>query len=84
MIPPERGPLDEDITSIMQQCDNINLALTLLRSELLLWAQRSYDGRAFTGDYDAHVKQLVNVIDELKETGQCVVRGKVIGPQSRD
>lgn len=82
--PPEGGPLDQDIIDLVEQCETVDGALLLLRSELLLWARRSFNGRTFTGDSDAQVQQLVSVIEQLKTTGRCIVRGKVIRPKPQD
>ncbi|KAF7502694.1 hypothetical protein GJ744_005258 [Endocarpon pusillum] len=73
---PKGGPLDHDIIRLVEQCENVDGALLLLRSELLLWVRRSYNGKTYTSDCDAQVKQLVRVIEQLKKAGRCVVGGK--------
>ncbi len=83
LYPPEGEPLDQDITTVIGCSETVDAALVLLRSELLLWAQRAYNGITFTGDCDDHIKQLVRVIGELKRTGQCFIKGKLIRPGSK-
>lgn len=82
--PPEEEPLDEDIITMLEHSQTVHIALTILRSEVLLWAQRAYNGKMFTGDSDGQIKQLVRVIEELKRTGQCMIRGKSVRPRDDD
>lgn len=82
LYPPEGGPLDQEIATLIEYSKSANNALALLRAELLLWAERAYNGDTFTDVSDDQIKQLVRVIEELKLTGQCVVRGKSLRPRS--
>ncbi|KAF7508491.1 hypothetical protein GJ744_009204 [Endocarpon pusillum] len=82
--PPEEEPLDEDIISILEHSQTVHIALVLLRSEVLLWAQRAYNGKTFTGDFDRQIRQLARVIEELKRTGQCIIKGKSVRPRDDD
>lgn len=78
-------PLDTNIRLLIlrnPEPDGRKGYLNVMRATLLEYTTLAYDEEVneFTDKYDAHVKQLVRVLDELKKWGHCVLGGQVVRP----
>ena len=78
-------PLDWKIRALIsgnKDRDGRKGYLNVIRAALLEYTALAYDEEIneFTGTYDAHVKQLVRVLDELKKRDHCVLGGQIVRP----
>jgi hypothetical protein len=50
------------------------------RAGIMFYLNESFESDVFTNKCDAHIRQLVRVMDELRKTGQCRVGNKMLRP----
>ncbi|KAF7506171.1 hypothetical protein GJ744_012151 [Endocarpon pusillum] len=71
-----------ELLSIHTEPDGQAGYLNVMRATLHSFASMAYDQElmVYTDSCDAHVKQLVRVLDELKKWGHCVLGGQIVRP----
>ena len=76
----EDGPLDEHLIKLFKRMPDPKDHMPFLRAHLKLYRTLRYDGWKFYEKYDTHIIQLSRVIEQLENTGECVIGGKIIRP----
>jgi hypothetical protein len=80
---PDDEPLDHHIEGTLRFVKNPEGPHgynNYFRAGLYHYISESFDGVKFTDKYDAHIKQLVRCMDELRRTGECRIGKKMIRP----
>ncbi|KAF7513783.1 hypothetical protein GJ744_007834 [Endocarpon pusillum] len=76
----EDGPLDEHLIKLFKRAPDPEDHMPFLRALLKLYRTLRYDGWKFHEKYEPHIVQLSRVIEQLENTGVCVIGGKIIRP----
>jgi hypothetical protein len=80
---PDDEPLDHNIEGVLRFAKNPEGHMgynNFFRAGIYQYVNGSFEDGQFTDKYDAHIRQLVRCMDELRRTGECRIGNKMIRP----
>lgn len=78
-------PLDKEIAWVLQWAqtpEGFWSYNNYFRAGIMWYMKEAHENGVFSNKYDAHIRQLVRVMDELRRNGECRVGKKIIRPWS--
>ncbi len=81
--PSNDEPLDKEIEWVLKWAkspEGFWSYNNYFRAGIMWYMNKAHDNYIFSNEYDAHVRQLVRVMDELRRTGECRVGKRIIRP----
>jgi hypothetical protein len=81
--PMDSEPLDREIEWVLQWAkspEGFWSYNNYFRAGITWYMAKAHDNYVWSNEYDAHVRQLVRVMDELRRTGECRIGNRIIRP----